>query len=74
MFEQTFKNIDDILYKDAGADSECRDFDNLSINIKDYKIIRTEGNDIYVSIEYYDYNHNQKPTDIQFYTIKNNID
>ena len=22
MFEQTFKNIDDILYKDAGADSE----------------------------------------------------
>jgi len=22
MFEQTFKNIDDILYKDSGADSE----------------------------------------------------
>ena len=22
MFEQTFKNIDDVLYKDAGADSE----------------------------------------------------
>jgi hypothetical protein len=22
MFEQTFKNIDDILYKDAGSDSE----------------------------------------------------
>ena len=22
MFEQTFKNIDDLLYKDAGADSE----------------------------------------------------
>ena len=22
MFDQTFKNIDDILYKDAGADSE----------------------------------------------------
>ena len=22
MFEKTFKNIDDILYKDAGADSE----------------------------------------------------
>ena len=22
MFEQAFKNIDDILYKDAGADSE----------------------------------------------------
>ena len=22
MFEQTFKNIDDILFKDAGADSE----------------------------------------------------
>ena len=22
MFENTFKNIDDILYKDAGADSE----------------------------------------------------
>ena len=22
MFEQTFKNIDDILYKDPGADSE----------------------------------------------------
>jgi type I restriction enzyme M protein len=22
MFEQTFKNMDDVLYKDAGADSE----------------------------------------------------
>ena len=22
MFEQTFKNIDDVLYKDAGSDSE----------------------------------------------------
>jgi hypothetical protein len=22
MFEQTFKNIDDLLYKDSGADSE----------------------------------------------------
>jgi len=25
MFEQTFKNIDDILYKDPGADSELDD-------------------------------------------------
>jgi len=29
MFEQTFKNIDDLLYKDAGADSELDYIDKL---------------------------------------------
>jgi|TARA_Y100000310_G_scaffold193729_1_gene193679 type I restriction enzyme M protein len=34
MFEQTFKNIDDILYKDAGADSEPDGIKSTQINLK----------------------------------------
>ena len=32
MFEQTFKNIDDILYKDAGSDSEL-DYVGLAVHL-----------------------------------------
>jgi len=33
MFEQTFKNIDDILYKDAGADSELELSTQLKLSL-----------------------------------------
>ena len=39
MFEQTFKNIDDILYKDAGCGSELDYVDPLKIDVTDFEII-----------------------------------
>ena len=52
MFEQTFKNIDDILYKDAGADSELDDAKLPELLILKYKAIadakRELGNNSYI--------------------------
>ena len=45
MFEQTFKNIDDILYKDAGADSE------LDYNGQTSWILKTQKQERVINIE-----------------------
>jgi len=65
-------------YKDRylSSDCDCREFDSFAINIEDYKIIKTESNNVYVSIDYFDYDHSPNPKEdrLQFYSIKNNID
>jgi|GEM_PF-6252634 len=35
MYEQTFKNIDDILFKDAGCSNELAYFEQTSFKVKD---------------------------------------
>ena len=64
MFEQTFKNIDDILYKDAGADSELdyigqtswilflRYLDVLELEKKDEAELKGRSYDFILESEY----------------------
>ena len=50
-------------YKDRYliSDCDCREFDSFAINIEDYKIIKTESNNVYVSIDYFDYDYSIYP-------------
>jgi len=64
MFEQTFKNIDDILYKDAGADSELdyigqtswilflRYLDELEMDKKDEAELKGQSYNFILDVEY----------------------